>query len=101
MEKKKASSLSDVLEKVVAGLNKKKLAEDRLAEVWGEAVGKKALKHTRPVGFRRASLTVNVDSSSWLFELTLKKRDILKKLQAGLEGKKLKDIRFRIGDIKR
>jgi hypothetical protein len=42
-----------------------------------------------------------VDNSSWLFELTLKKRIILKKLQAGLEGKKLKDIRFRIGDIKR
>lgn len=101
MEKKKASPLGDLVKDVVAGLGKRKLAEERLAAAWAGAAGRRALKHTRPVALRRACLIVNVDSSSWLFELTLKKRVILKKVQAGVEGKKLKDIRFRIGDIKR
>jgi predicted nucleic acid-binding Zn ribbon protein len=101
MKKEKASPLSDVLKKVVSTLGERKLTEEKLVDAWEKAAGKKAAKHTRPVGLRRASLTVNVDSSSWLFELTLKKRAILEKLQAKLEGEKLKAIRFRIGDIKR
>jgi predicted nucleic acid-binding Zn ribbon protein len=43
---------------------------------------------------------VDVDGSAWLYELTLRKKMILGKL-AGKFGKKdLKNIRFRIGDIK-
>jgi predicted nucleic acid-binding Zn ribbon protein len=101
MKKEKARPLGDILGKVVSDLGKKKLAEDTLAGAWGRAAGKKAAKHTRVVNLRRSKLIVNVDASAWLFELTLEKRALLKKINEGLAGKKIKDIRLRIGDIKR
>jgi predicted nucleic acid-binding Zn ribbon protein len=101
MKKENSGALGDVLKKVVSDLGKKKLSEEALGKAWRSASGRKAARHTRPVGLRRAVLVVNVDSSSWLFELTLKKRALLKKVRERAEGKKIKDIRLRIGDIKR
>ena len=75
--------------------------EEEMAEKWKDAVGKAAFKHSRPVSFKKLSLTVNVDGSSWLYELTTRKREILKKLEGSLGRKKLKEIRFRIGEIKK
>jgi hypothetical protein len=40
-----------------------------------------------------------VDRSGWLYELATKKREILERLAARFGGKKLRDIRFRIGEI--
>ena len=101
MKKEKTRPLGDVLKKVVRDLGKKREAEEALFEAWRLAVGKKAASHTKPVGLRRMILVTNVDSSAWLYELTLKKKAILKRVQEKAEGRKIKDIRLRIGDIKR
>lgn len=101
MSKDKHSTLGDILKNVVSSLGKKKLTEEMLEAAWAKAAGNDAAGHTKCVGLRRAVLTVNVDVSSWLYELTTKKRDILEKLRGSLEGKKIKEIRLRIGDIKR
>lgn len=101
MKKEKTSPLGDILKKVVSILGKKKLTEEMLEEAWVKAAGDDAAKHTKCAGLRRAVLIVNVDVSSWLYELTTKKRDILEKMRGSLEGKKIKEIRLRIGDIKR
>jgi predicted nucleic acid-binding Zn ribbon protein len=50
-------------------------------------------KHVKCVALHSGVLTVNVDSSAWLYQLSLKKEGLLKK--SGL-----KNIRFRIGEIK-
>jgi len=50
-------------------------------------------KHVKCVALHSGVLTVNVDSSAWLYQFSLKKEDLLKK--SGL-----KNIRFRIGEIK-
>jgi hypothetical protein len=41
-----------------------------------------------------------MDDSSWLYELTIQKKEILKKLSTELKSKKIKDITFRIGDLR-
>jgi predicted nucleic acid-binding Zn ribbon protein len=45
-------------------------------------------------------LAVNCDASAWLYELSTKKREILKGLAGHFKGRRLKDIRFRIGQVK-
>ena len=50
-------------------------------------------RHAQCIALRSGVLTVNVDSSVWLYQLSLKKEDFLKKLS-------LKNIRFRIGEVK-
>ena len=50
-------------------------------------------KHVKCASLRSRVLTVNVDSSVWLYQLNLEKEKLLKKLG-------LKDIRFRIGAVK-
>jgi len=79
---------------------KGRLTEEEMARAWSRAAGKRGARHTRPVSFKRSVLTVNVDGSSWLYELTTKKREILKKFGPGIAGKAIKNIRFRIGEIK-
>ncbi len=79
-----------------------RFTEEEIASVWARAAGRKAAKHTRPVSLRRSVLIVNVDGSGWLYELTTKKREIIKKLaRRGIAGKKIKEIRLRIGEIER
>ena len=102
MKKDMPRPLGDVLKKVVRNLGKKRLAEEELVKAWQGAAGKRAAAHTRLVGLRKTKLIVNVDSSAWLYDLTLKKRAILKKVQEkAAAGGKIKDMRLRIGDIKR
>ena len=95
-----ANPLSDLIKKAVRDLKGKGLfTEEEIREAWREAVGGDAARHSVPVSFKKTSIFVNVDRSSWLYELTIKKKEILKKLEERLVGKKFKDIRFRIGDI--
>lgn len=100
MRKGKAESLGALLKNVVTGLGKKRLTQDEIREVWKNTLGKRASSHTLPVALKRGSLVVNVDVSAWLYELTMKRREILKKLDSKIKGNKIKGIRFRIGEVK-
>ena len=102
MSKTQEKQLGDILKDVIKDLKDKKdlITEEEVRGVWGKAVGKKAAKHTKPISLRKATLNVMVDGSSWLYELTMEKKVILKKLEGKLRGKKIKEIRFRIGAIK-
>jgi predicted nucleic acid-binding Zn ribbon protein len=92
--------LGDLVKKVIKGLGGKgRLTEEEMLSAWGDAVGPDAARHSRPVSLRRGCVFVNVDRSGWLYELATKKREILERLAARFGGKKLRDIRFRIGEI--
>ena len=67
--------------------------------IWKKAVGKDASKHTRPVNLRLGKLVVNVSDSSRLYELTTRKRDIIKSINKQFNKKKVKEIRFKIGEV--
>lgn len=98
---KPANPLEGIIQNVLKQLGGKRPGEEEIAEVWARAAGERAALHSRPVSFRKAVLVVNVDGSVWLYELSTAKRAILAKLDGMLKGKKkVKDIRFRIGDIR-
>jgi len=93
--------LEKLLKDVLKKLGGKRPGEEEIAGAWARAAGETAAQHTRPVSFQKAVLIVNVDASTWLYELTTRKREILARLAGELTGRKrVKDIRFRIGDIR-
>jgi predicted nucleic acid-binding Zn ribbon protein len=97
----KTRSIEDLLKKVLKDLKKKgRLTEEEMAAAWEGAAGSRAAKHTKPVSIRRSVLVVNVDGSPWLYELTTRKKDILAKLGGAIKHKKIKGIRFRIGETR-
>ena len=101
-ERSKARSIENIVKDVIKNLSgKARVSEEEVSEAWKKAAGSAAATHTRPVSIKRAVLTVNVDGSGWLYELTIKKRELLKKLEGKIRGKELKGIRFRIGEIDR
>jgi len=100
-----SGSLEGVVRGIVSKMSEQgALTEETIGALWKEAAGARAAKHSRPVSFRRSSLVVNVDGSGWLYELTLKKKEIVKKMSGKIADitnskKKVRDIHLRIGEI--
>lgn len=98
---KEKVSIGAVVKNVIKNLGGKgRLSEEEMFEIWKGAAGEAAATHSRPVSLKKSSLIVNVDGSSWLYELTMQKKGILQKLEGKIAGKQLKDIRFRVGETK-
>ena len=72
---------------------------EKIIAAWSEVVGKKGRAHSKPASLRRQRLIVNVDGSTWLYELTLNKERLLKGIKKKLGEDKVKEIQFRIGEI--
>lgn len=62
-----------------------------------KALTKKELGHIKVKYFNRGILGLSVDSSVWLYLLSLKKEELLKKLKKESPG--LKNINLRIGEL--
>jgi len=72
---------------------------DEISEIWKEAAGERAAAHTKPASLRKKKLVINVDGSTWLYELTLRKKEILERLQKTLGEDKIKELQLRIGEV--
>ncbi len=93
-------TIDSIVKKVIKNLSGKgRVSWEEVSGAWESAAGSKAAGHTRPVAIRKGVLTVNVDGSGWLYELTIKKKELLKKLDGKIRGKTIKGIRFRIGEV--
>ena len=77
---------------------KKLFVPDSREECLKKALTKKELGHIRINYFKKGILGLYVDSSSWLYMLSIKKEELLKNLKK-LSGN-IKDIHFSIGDVK-
>lgn len=62
-----------------------------------KALTKKELGHIRVKYFSKGILGLSVDSSAWLYILSLKKEELLKELKK--DNPELKNINFRIGEV--
>jgi len=62
-----------------------------------KALTKRELGHIRVKYFNAGILGLTVDSSAWLYILSLKKDELLQELKK--ENPELKNINFRIGEI--
>ena len=98
--KSKVTPIGDIVKTVFARIEgAKTLSREDVQERWTALVGATASKHTRPASLRRGVLTVFVDSSGWMQEMSLRKRKILKQLKSAFGKDKISGIHFKAGEI--
>jgi predicted nucleic acid-binding Zn ribbon protein len=85
--------IRETLQSVFQELGQKKHTEEDVYLNFRETLAAKERRHIKCHSLKAGVLTVNVDSSAWLYQLSLKKSGFIKKLG-------IKDIRFRIGEVK-
>ena len=101
MADKENNPLEGLLKKIISGIGDRgALTEEDVRAAWDAAVGEKAAAHSRPRTLKGSRVIVSVDGSSWLYELTIRKKEILKKMEELLKNKKIKEITLRIGELK-
>lgn len=90
--------LKNTLDNLMHRLGAKKTAfQDAGPQQWlKKALTKRELGHIRVKYFSKGVLGLSVDSSAWLYILSLKKEALLKELKK--ENPELKNINFRIGE---
>ncbi|MDD5166404.1 MAG: DciA family protein [Candidatus Omnitrophica bacterium] len=93
-------AIKDTIQNVIESLASKQLDVAKNDPQTGlkKLLTKKELEHIKCNYFKKGTLSVNVDSSAWLYSLMLKKEELLVALKKRFNT--LKDISFRVGDIK-
>ena len=69
--------------------------KNRIFSAWDEVVPE-AAAHARPFRFRGSTLLVEVASPVWLTELSMRKDDLIRRLEKVSGKKVVQDIRFEI-----
>ena len=95
----RTKSAGDVLSKVLTGLRfDNRRAEAEVARVWNHLIDPAIVAHAQPVGLRKGTLFVTVDSSVWLSEIVrYRRKEILARLQHSFGREMIKRISFRVG----
>lgn len=76
-------------------------SNDELNEVWEIAVGPKFTSCTKAGRINRGVLEVYVASSAAMNQLSFQKRKLLSAMQQQLPQNKIKDLRFKLGNVAR
>ena len=97
---RKTERIDSVIKSIIGKLDKEAnpTSED-IEKIWRDIAGGKTSSHAKPVSLRKKRLVINVDGSSWLYELTLRKNELLAKLKKRLGEDKVKELQFRIGEL--
>jgi hypothetical protein len=73
-------------------------AEVEIVKVWNSLIDPTVVAHAQPVGLRKGTLFVTVDSSVWLAEIVrYRRKEILDRLQHSFGRDVIARISFRIG----
>jgi len=98
--KRKSEKIDSIVKSIIEKLDRhSNLTTDEIEKGWKQLVGKKAFSHTKPVALGKKKLVINVDGSAWLYELTLRKNELLAGLKERFGEDKIKELQFRIGEI--
>lgn len=92
--------IKDVIEDVIRNLSAKKLGDKNTdPQEWlKKALTKKELGHIKFHYLRKGVLGLRVDSSAWMYSLSLKKERILIKIKEC--SPTINEIRLSLGDVK-
>ena len=80
MDSRPPRAVADLLLTAVPDL-KDRLLEHRIRRAWSHIVGVDAARRTQARSFAEGCLTVAVDNSPWLHELTLRSEELTRRLQ--------------------
>jgi predicted nucleic acid-binding Zn ribbon protein len=98
--KRKVEQLSNTIERLLVSRGMaSKLKEYRVFGRWERAVGEVIARHTHPAAIRGKKLTVVVDSSAWMQQLSLLKPEIIGKVNEALGEAAVESIILKLGDV--
>ena len=91
--------IKDTILEVMQSLDKKRTSgvANNPDEWLKKILTKKELGHIKVKYFRKGTLGLSIDSSTWLYYFNLQKEGLLKKLQQ--QNSQLKEMRLRIGEV--
>lgn len=91
----RAKSLGEAIEDLVQSLGiKKKLHEYEAVLQWEQIVGEQIAKAATATRITKGVLFVKVKTSTWRNELTIRKPEIIKKINAAIGEETVNDIKF-------
>jgi len=95
----RARGIGQVVPQVLSGLRmEQRRAEAEIVRVWNSLLDPSIVAHAQPVGIRKGTLFVNVDSSVWLSEIVrYRRKEILDRLQHSFGRNVITRISFRVG----
>jgi predicted nucleic acid-binding Zn ribbon protein len=95
----RAKSAGTAMTRVLADLRiDSRLAEAEIVKVWNNLIDPNIVAHAQPVGLRKGTLFVTVDSSTWLSEIVrYRRKEILNRLQTSFGSDTVARISFRVG----
>ena len=95
--KREPERIDSVVKSIIQKLDKQSNpTSDDIENIWKKVAGKKAFSHTKPASLRKKRLVINVDGSTWLYELTLKKDELLAGLKKELGEDKIKKPKLKV-----
>lgn len=71
-----------------------------MAGLWGILVGAQAARHSWPVRLAEGGLVVEVENSGWLYELSLRKGELLEGLMELMSARRVRRLSLRLGERK-
>lgn len=92
-----AGVVKDVVEKISQSREKD---IHKIISVWPGVAGREFTQHTRPIGLRKKTLVVNVEESTWLYQVNFYKAKLLASIKRKLGEDKVQNIQFRIGKVR-
>ena len=95
--KKKPIRIEEIVKTIIKNTcDKQEESKENLEAAWEQAAGKNATAHTTLTAFKKGILTIAVDSSSWMYQLSINKTKIEKTMSQRL--KKQIQIKLRAGE---
>ncbi|MBI3252439.1 MAG: DUF721 domain-containing protein [Candidatus Omnitrophica bacterium] len=92
--------ISEIVKTVFADLEKgRNVFREEMEEKWKQTLGPADARHSAPESLRKGILTVRVDSSAWMQEMSMRQRKILKALQSVYGKDKISRLHFKIGEF--
>ena len=74
---------------------KRRLNAIPIAQEWRSIVGEAVAEHVQPGALDKGFLTLETDSSVWRQQISLEKKELLKKIQARIGADIIKEIRIK------
>jgi hypothetical protein len=95
----RARKAGDLIPKLFTDLRlDERQAEAEIVRVWQSLLDPSLVAHAQPVGLRKGTLFVVVDSSVWLSEIVrYRRKEILDRLQHSFGPTRIRKISFRVG----
>ncbi|MDH4161560.1 MAG: DUF721 domain-containing protein [Nitrospirota bacterium] len=101
MRSRKIELVSRTIEKLLAARGwSSRLKEYRVLGIWDRCVGASIAAHAQPVMIRGKKLTVIVDSSAWMQQISLLRPEIMEKLNRSLGEEAVESIALKLGEMK-